>query len=195
MLYNGFDESTLVLGIALFLLPVGDNFWPRQMTALAEEPHLEISSIYGNLEIDRTSTISIVLHNNATPQWMSLISIKTDASSIMAELESSDDRIQVLSGPQMAGTLAPGENKTVQFMIRTESADVGIYPLQLRLNYSRLSQVTISGEESAPDIVFSYQEVSQDLPLQVKVVRGPKIELKELKGEATLGKESSLEVS
>ncbi len=49
--------------------------------------------------------------------------------------------------------------------------------------------------DSAPDIVFSYEEVSQEIPLQVKVVRGPKIELKELKGEATAGKEASLELA
>ena len=161
---------------------------------MAGEPHLETSSIYGSLEVDRTSTISIVLHNNATPQD-ELDLNRADASSITAELESSDDRIRVLSGIQMAGTLAPGENETVQFMVQTESADVGIYPLLLRLNYSKLSKVTISGEDSAPDIVFSYQEVSQDIPLQVKVVRGPKIELKELKGEATVGREASLEVA
>ena len=141
--------------------------------------------------MDRTSTISIALHNNATPQDEIDLN-KADVSSITAELESSDSRIRVLSGIQMAGTLAPGENVTVQFMVQTESPDVGIYPLLLRLNYSKLSNVMISGEDSAPDIVFSYQEVSQDIPLQVKVVRGPKIELKELKGNAT-GEEQTRE--
>ena len=186
-------KAPWILGIALFL------FLPATISVHAddsgaEEPHLETSSIYGSLEIDRTSTISIALHNNATPHD-ELDLNRTDASSITAELESSDSRIQVLSGIQMAGTLKPGENETVQFMVQTESADVGIYPLRLRLNYSKLSKVTISGENSAPDIVFSYQEVSQDIPLQVKVVRGPKIELKELKGEATGGREASLEVA
>ena len=186
-------RAPLVLGIALFLF-LSATISAHADDSAAEEPHLEASSIYGSLEIDRTSTISIALHNNATPHDEIGLN-KTDASSITAELESSDDRIRVLSGTQMAGTLAPGENETVRFMIRTESADVGIYPLLLRLNYSRLSEVTISGEDSAPDIVFSYQEVSQDIPLQVKVVRGPKIELKELKGEATRGREASLEVA
>ena len=129
------------------------------------------------------------------PHWgcrRSLISIEHDASSITAGLESSNDRIRVLSGIQMAGTLAPGENETVQFMAQTELADVGIYPLQLRLNYSRLSKVTAEGVDSAPDLVFSYEEVSFEIPLQVKVIRGPKIELKEVTGEATAGKEATL---
>ena len=37
-------------------------------------------------------------------------------------------RIKVLSGPQVAGSLAPGENRTLEFMVRSEDADVGIYP-------------------------------------------------------------------
>lgn len=162
----------------------------------AEEPHLEVSAIHGALEMDRTTTVAIVLLNNASPSngQNELDLDEANASSITAELVCPDEGIRVLSGPQLAGSLAPGENKTVQFMAQTEFADVGIYPLQLRLSYSRLSQVTVSGEEGAPDLVFSYKESSQEIPLQLKVVRGPKIEPKELKGEATRGKESSLEL-
>jgi hypothetical protein len=163
----------------------------------AKEPHLEVSAIHGALEMDRPTTVAIVLLNNASPSngQNELDLDEANASSITALLESPNERIQVLSGPQMAGSLGPGENKTVQFMAQTEFADVGIYPLQLRLSYFRLSQVTASGEEGAPDLVFSYKEVSQEIPLPVKVVRGPKIELKEIKGEATRGRESSLELS
>lgn len=163
----------------------------------AEEPHLEVSAIHGALEMNRPATIAIVLLNNASPseEPEELDLNKADARSIIAELESSDDRIRVLSGPQMAGTLGPGEDKTVQFMADTQAADVGIYPLQLHLSYSRLSQVTVSGDEVAPDIVFSYKEVSQEIPLRVMVVRGPRIELRELKGEAIREEESRLELS
>jgi uncharacterized membrane protein len=71
---------------------------------------------------------------------------------------------------------------------------MGIYPLQLRLNYSRLSGVTASGDESLPYFVFSYETVSMDLPMQAKVVLGPKIEVEEVKGEAAPGRESNLEL-
>ena len=185
-------KARWILRIALFLLltaiiPVHAD------DKVAEGPHLETSSIRGSLEMDRTSTIYIVLHNNASPEGEPELN-RTDAISIKAGLESSDDRIRVLSGIQMAGTLAPGENETVQFMVQTELADVGIYPLQLHLNYSWLSKVTASGADSAPDLVFSYEEVSQEIPLQVKVVLGPKIELKDVKGEAFEGREASLEL-
>ena len=189
-------KAPWILGIALVLLFLSTTIAVNGEDQHAGEPHLEASSIYGSLEMDRAATISIVLHNNASPLVVpeELDLKKADACSITAELESSDDRIRVLSGIQMAGTLAPGENETVQFMAQNELADVGIYPLQLRINYSRLSKVTAEGVDSAPDLVFSYEEVSQEIPLQVKVVRGPKIELKEVTGEATVGREANLEL-
>ena len=112
---------------------------------------------------------------------------KENARSIVAELSSSDDRIKIISGPQMAGLLAAGENATVQFMALADGAALGIYPLQLRLNYSRLSQVTASGGESTPNFVFTYEKASLELPLQAKVVLGPKIELEGLEGETLPG--------
>jgi len=189
-------KAPWILGIALFLF-LSTIIAVNAEDQRAGEPHLEVSSIYGSLEMDRASTISIVLHNNASPLGVpeELDLNKADASSITAGLKSSDDRIRVLSGIQMAGTLTPGENETVQFMAQTELADVGIYLLQLRLNYSRLSKVTAGGVDSAPDLVFSYEEVSQEIPLQVKVIRGPKIELKEVTGEANAGKEATLELA
>jgi hypothetical protein len=190
-------KAPWILGIALFLF-LSTTIEVNAEDQRAGEPHLEASSIYGSLEMDRASTISIVLHNNASPSVGAPEELdlkKADACSITAGLESTDDRIRVLSGTQMAGTLAPGENETLQFMAQTELADVGIYPLQLRLNYSRLSKVTAGGLDSAPDLVFSYEEVSFEIPLQVKVVRGPKIELKEVTGEATAGKEATLELA
>jgi hypothetical protein len=189
-------KTLWTLGVALYLL-LSTIIPGCADEHSAEEPHLEVATVHGALEINRPATFAIVLFNNASPseELEELDLNKADASSIIAELESSDDRIRVLSGPQMAGTLGPGENKTVQFMADTQAADVGVYPLQLRLSYSRLSQVTVSGKEEAPDIAFSYKEVSQEIPLQVMVVRGPRIELRELKGEAIRGRESSLELS
>ncbi|MDQ1261419.1 MAG: hypothetical protein QG575_600, partial [Euryarchaeota archaeon] len=103
-------------------------------------------------------------------------------------------RIRIFSEPQNAGLLAAGENVTVQFMAQAEGAALGIYPLQLCLNYSRLSQVTASGGERAPNFVFDYEKASIELPLQAKVVAGPKIEQEELVGVTLPGIESSLEI-
>ena len=159
-------------------------------------PKLEISSVSGNLEQERDSALIVLLYNNASylAEAEKTNQRSEDARAIVAELKASDDRIKVLSGPQMAGSLAPGDNRTLEFMVRSEDADVGIYPLQLSLRYSRLSNMTISGEESFPNIVFTYENVSQDFLLQTKVARGPRIELEELKGKAVSGKESLLEI-
>jgi hypothetical protein len=159
-------------------------------------PQLEISFISGKLEQERDSTLFVLLYNNASYlEEAEKTNFRLgDARAIVAELKASDDRINVLSGPQVAGSLAPGENRTVEFTVRSEDADVGIYPMQLSLRYSKLSNLTISGEESFPDIVFTYENVSSDFPLQAKVVQGPRIELEELKGNAISGKESELEM-
>jgi hypothetical protein len=180
--------------LLLLLLPVDFSAGAEDSPAVG--PHLQIPSIFGNLELGRPSSIFVVLQNNASPlQEPDNNGLnKATARSIAAELYCSDDRIRIFSGPQMAGNLAAGENATVQFMALAEGAALGIYPLQLRLNYSRLSQVTASGEESTPDFVFAYESVLIELPTQVEVVRGPKIELEELVGETLPGIESSLQL-
>ncbi|MFZ2472798.1 MAG: hypothetical protein WAW52_12780 [Methanothrix sp.] len=180
--------------LLLLLQPAG--FSAGSGDSPEEAPHLEISSVRGNLELGRPSSIFVLLQNNASPSGEPDESglNKENARRIVAELLSSDDRIKVFSGPQMAGLLQAGENATVQFTALAEGAPLGIYPLQLLLNYSRLSQVTASGEESIPNFVFTYDSVSIELPLQAEVVIGPKIELEELKGKAAPGKESSLDM-
>jgi hypothetical protein len=159
-------------------------------------PHLEISSVFGHFEQDRPSILTILLHNNASAlaEGTGFDAKKGDADRIVAFLQSGDDRIKVLSGPQGAGTLAPGENRSLEFTALAEGAEVGIYLLQLCLNYSWLSQVTVSGDENLPDVVFGYEDASQEVPLQAKVVQGPKIQLEELKGEAFPGEESELQL-
>jgi len=159
-------------------------------------PHLEISSVLGHLEQNRPSALTIELRNNASAlaKGAGFDAKKRDADGIVALLQSGDDRIKVLSGPQGAGTLAPGENRSLEFTALAEGADVGIYPLQLCLNYSWLSQVTVSGDENLPDVVFQYEDDAHKVPLQAKVVQGPKLQLEELKGEAFPGEESELQL-
>ncbi len=182
--------------LLLFLLLLPADFSALADDSPAEGPHLQISSVYGNLEVGRPTSIFVVLQNNASipkePDEPGFS--KETARSIVALLQSSDDRIKIISGRQNAGLLAAGENATVQFMAQAEGTTQGIYPLQLCLNYSRLSQVTASGGERAPNFVFTYEKASIELPLQAKVVLGPKIELEELKGETFPGTESSLQL-
>jgi hypothetical protein len=184
----------LLLLLLVLFLPTG--FSSKADGSLDEGPHLQISSIYGNLEDSRPSSIFVMLQNNASPKNESVEPgfNKGSARNIVAKLCSPDDRIRIFSGQQNVGLLAAGENTTVQFMALTEGAALGIYSLQLYLNYSRLSQVTVSGEKNIPNFVFAYERASQELPLQVKVVQGPKIEQVELEGETLPGIESSLRI-
>jgi len=181
----------LLLFLLLLLLTTG--FSAGADSSPDEGPHLQISSVYGNLEDGRPSNIFVVLQNNAS----SLIEPddtgfdKENARSIVAEISSTDDRIKIFSRPQNAGLLAVGENATVQFMAQAEGGALGIYPMMLRLNYSWLSQMTASADGA---IVFTYEKASIVLPLQIRVVLGPTIELEELEGETLPGAQSSLQL-
>ena len=160
-------------------------------------PDLDISSVNDRLDTNGPSTLYVVLHNNATGQATKFQEVDLDpakARGITAELVSDDERVRVLSGPQMAGSLGPGENTTVEFMALAEGAEVGIYPARLRLSYSRLERVSTSNEDIAPDIIFVYEDLSEELPLPVKVVLGPKIMIPEIKGAARPGEATELEV-
>jgi hypothetical protein len=187
-------QFLLLLFLLLLFLPTG--FSGKTDSIPDDGPHLQISSIYGNLEDSRPSSIFVVLQNNASPRNESVEPgfNKGSARNIVAKLCSPDDRVRIFSGQQNVGLLAAGENTTVQFMALTEGAALGIYPLQLFLNYSRLSQVTISGEKNIPNFAFAYERVMQELPLQAKVMQGPKIEQEELEGETLPGIESNLRI-
>jgi hypothetical protein len=113
---------------------------------------------------------------------------------IAAELRSSDDKIRVISSPQVAGSLLPGENRSLEFTALAEGAQAGIYPLEIILSYSRLSQMRTSGDEKMPDVLFEYENSTQKIPLEAKVIVGPKIRLEEMRGKAYPGKVSELEI-
>ncbi|MDD1761220.1 MAG: hypothetical protein LUQ59_03225 [Methanothrix sp.] len=164
-----------------------------------------ISSVYGDLEQDHPSSIFVVVENNASVSKPRANSVskepdefgldKENARSITAELISPDDRIRILSGPQVAGLLAGGENTTLQFMALVEGVPPGIYPQELRLNYSWLSDVTVSEEDGTIDFVFNYMDKSISLPLQVKVMMGPRIELSSQEGSVASGEEAVLDLT
>jgi hypothetical protein len=194
LLYLAIMKASRVLCKFLLLLLLTAGFSAGADDAGAKGPHLQISSIYGNLETGGPSSIFVILQNNAasTKEQDAPVFSKTNARSIVAQLQSTDERIKILSGQQNAGLLAAGENATVQFMALAQGAPLGIYPLKLRLNYSRLSQVTAFGEESAPNFVLAYEKASVELPVQAKVMLGPMIEPMEFEGEAVQGTQSSL---
>ncbi len=164
-------------------------------------PNLVVSSLSGGLEVGRESTIIVDLRNNASSVPMKDLpadigSGEPKAICILAELQSKEDGIEVLSGPQNAGALGPGENRSVEFLVRAkEEAGVGIHPLELALSYSYLSNVNVTGDASLPDMAFHYNEASKTTPLEVETAIGPRIGIEEVKGSAAPGKEFALEVA
>jgi hypothetical protein len=156
---------------------------------------LEVSSVSGALEVDKPSILAIEIRNIAPLEEEAVLGLqKGEAMGIKAELRSSDDRIRVLSSPQVAGSLLPGENRSLEFTAQAEGAQAGIYPLELILSYSRLSQMRTSGDEKMPDVLFEYENSTQKIPLEAKVIIGPKIKLEKVRGTAYPGKVSELEI-
>ena len=129
-------------------------------------PHLVIASVYGNLELGRPSSIFVVLENRAVQATdEDEMDLRREAArSISAQLISSDERIRILSSPQFGGLLEGGENTTLQLTALAEGIPLGLYPLELRCNFSWLSGVTATGSETAPSLLFEYAPASQDLP-------------------------------
>ena len=156
---------------------------------------LEVSSVSGALEVDKPSILAIEIRNIAPLKEEAALGLqKGEAMGIAAELRSSDDRIRVLSSPQVAGSLLPGENRSLEFTAQAEGAQAGVYPLELILSYSRLSQVLTSGNPMMPDVLFEYENSTQKIPLEARVIIGPKIRLEGVRGKAYPGKVSELEI-
>jgi hypothetical protein len=151
----------------------------REKSRVGEGPNLVIASVSGNLELGRPSSIFVVLENRAEQgakeEEMDLS--REAARSISAQLISSDERIRILSQMQFGGLLEGGENITLQFTALAEGMPLGLYPLELRCNFSRLSRVTATGSERAPGLLFEYRNTSLDIPLQVEMVMGPRVEI------------------
>ncbi|MDD1759989.1 MAG: hypothetical protein LUQ44_05230, partial [Methanothrix sp.] len=125
---------------------------------------LEVKSVSGALEIDKPSVLAIEIRNIAPVEEEAALGLqKGEAMEIAAELRSLDDRIKVLSSPQVAGSLLPGENRSLEFTALAEGAQAGIYPLEIILSYSRLSQVLTSGNAEMPNVLFEYENSTQTM--------------------------------
>lgn len=159
-----------------------------------------IASLSGGLEVGRDSSIFIDLRNNASSSPLkdlpSDLNVEENrALEVVAELHSEDEEIEVLSGPQNAGSLGPGENRSLEFIVRAkDDADIGIHPLELILSYNVLSEIEVTEDAGLPDIAFTYRTVSEDIPLEVKAAIGPRIEIEDVRGSVAPGEESMLEI-
>jgi hypothetical protein len=173
-----------------------------------DEPHLIAHSVNGTLQIETPGAILIEIKNDAfaseispnewgqqVPIWLqgSYFANATDAIGITAELRPRDSRIKMLSGPQLGGSLASGRNQTLKFNALTEElAEPGVYAVDLIVTYRKLSNVTTSGDPVKAYVVFKYQNISQEIPLSINVIQGPRLLIDEVKDNVHPGKESVL---
>jgi hypothetical protein len=193
----------LIFILVLVIPSGGDDY-----TSTQGGPHLIVSSINGTLEIDRPGTIWFDIKNDANstavvqnesdqrfPAWLQpgYGTNVSDALDVSVELQPKDAMFEMLTGPQLAGSLESGKSKAVEFNMRTdETAVPGVYPVDLLVTYRRLSDVQTSGDPEQSDVAFKYANVSETIPEEVNVVQGPRILVEEVKDGIPTGIESEL---
>ncbi len=121
----------------------------------------------------------------------------SQAVGIEARLYSRDERLEVLSRSQLAGSLSAGERLKVpmEFSVRAEeSASAGIYPMVLEVSYERLEDVQVQGNPLYPEIYFQRAAAKETISLEVPVMTGARLEVAEVKGSISPGRASDLEL-
>lgn len=198
----------LLLGPLIFILVLAIPSGGDDYTSAQGGPHLIVSSINGTLEIDRPGTIWFDIKNDANstavdqnvsdqrfPAWLQpgYGTNVSDALGVSVELQPKDAMFEMLTGPQLAGSLESGKNRAVEFNMKTDGTAVpGVYPVDLLVTYSRLSDVKTSGDPEQSDVAFQYANVSETIPVEVNVVQGPRILVEEVKDGIPTGTESEL---
>lgn len=210
-------EFTLMMGAAvlvLLLLPL----------ALAEEdfygseggPRIFVTSVNSTLETGKTGSIFVKIENQGevtglvekkAPQteddkMLALLEGEmemegSEAIGIRGRLSSRDDRVEVLSRPQLAGSLAGGEvlDRPMEFSVRADStASAGVYPMVLEISYERLEDVLVRGNPLYPEIHFQRSNTTETISIEVPVMAGPILELEVVKGSISPGRSTALEL-
>ena len=164
-------------------------------------PALIVSVGQGKLSSGQEASIWLRIDNSAeasAPEEGLLSGLhqeKNEALAVTAEIKSLDGRIKILSGPQIAGSIATGENRSVEFeALAKEETGTGVYPMEVTLAYSTISEIKTSGDPHLPDISFKRSTSSLDLPAEVQVVGGPKIYVEGSRGSLRPGEEASVEL-
>lgn len=200
----------LLLGLLIFILVAVTLSRGADNTSTQSGPHLIVSSVNGTLEIERPGTFWLDIKNDVNssprgrnetgqgfPDWLRQ-GYGTNVSSaigVSAELLPKGAMFEMLTGPQLIGSLESGKNRTVGFNMRADETTVpGVYPADLLVTYRRLSDVQASGDPEQPDVTFQYSNVSETIPVEVNVVQGPRILVREVNDGLPEGTESELNV-
>lgn len=159
----------------------------------ASGPDLSVTVIDAILESGRDGAVMLNLSNTAQKDlnlsgmslsqadWIPHFFNESDAVSVIAQLESRDERLHVITGPLYVGAVRAGglDQVPLEFESRMDDgAEVGIYPLELVLSYSMLADVEISGDPVFPEVFFRYENSSVRIPAAIDVVKGPRLSAK-----------------
>jgi hypothetical protein len=121
----------------------------------------------------------------------------SEAIGVKAKLSSRDERLEVLSRSQLAGSLSAGERlkMPMEFSVRAEeSASAGIYQMVLEVSYERQEDVHVQGNPLYPEIYFQRAPTKETIFLEIPVMTGPRLEVAEVKGSLSPGRSSDLEL-
>jgi hypothetical protein len=193
-------------------------------SALAEDdfyraeggPSIFVSSLSSRVETGKVGSIYVEIENRGevtglvekrAPQtedekMLALIEGEmemgaSEAVGIEGRLLSRDERLKVLSRPQLAGSLSGGERLKIpmEFSVRAEDAATsGIYPMVLEVSYERLEDVQVQGNPLYPEIFFQRAKATETISLEVPVMTGSRLEVAEVKGSLAPGRSSDLEL-
>ncbi|MDF0594102.1 hypothetical protein P0O24_10975 [Methanotrichaceae archaeon M04Ac] len=215
MICSGFGRVMgAVLAAALLLspsAPAEEDFYRAE-----GGPSIFVSSLSSGLETGKVGSIFVEIENRGhvtglvekrTPKtedekMLALLEGEmemeaSEAVGIEARLLSRDERLAVLSGTQLAGSLSGGETlkRPMEFSVRAEeSATSGIYPMLIEISYERLEDVRVLGNPLYPEIYFQRARATETISLEVPVMRGPRLEVAEVKGSVSPGRSCDLEL-
>ncbi len=182
---------TSVLAFALSLLLIALPMANGEAVYFDEEPLIVASTLAPPLEAGRSGILCVELENAAVSDGE--VANSSAALWLRASLSSLDSGLLVLSGPQVIGSLGPGAVRRARFQVSVlEGAEVGLHPIELNLTFGRLSGMEVSGDPGFPEIYLIYQNSSQVLPIEARVLEGPRLGL-QVEGGIAPG-ESEVEV-
>jgi hypothetical protein len=179
-------------------------------------PSIFVTSVTSNVETGKVGSVFIEIENQGqvtgleekrTPEtedekMLALLEGEmemegSEAVGIEARLISRDERLEVLSRSQLAGSLSAGERLEVpiEFSVRAEdSASAGIYPMILEISYERQEDVQVQGNPLYPEIYFQRATAKETISLEVSVMTGARLEVAEVKGSISPGRASDMEL-
>jgi len=204
-----------VLLLALVILsppvPAEEDFYRAE-----GGPQIFVTSVRSSLETGKVGSIFVEIENRGqvtgleekrepTTEDEKMLALLegememegSEAMGIEARLSSRDERLEVLSRPQLGGSLSAGErlDLPMEFSVRAEeAASSGIYPMVLEISYERLDDVQVAGNPLYPEIYFQRAAAKETISIEVPVMTGARLEVAEVKGSISPGRSSDLEL-